>query len=346
MGALHFGDSRLNFQLGKTHGRHVSDEIEGLIRVYNDGYVERLPVIPNVPCTWGLGPDTACIDVEIDRQTNVWARIYTPRRLRSNFEKLPIVVYFHGGGFCVGSASWSCYHQFLSRLSASAHCVIISVNYRLAPEHRLPIAYNDGLMAMKWLRNQARYRQNHHGSNELNSWINCSNFHRVFLSGDSAGATIAYHVATCVESTDLLFVRGVILIQPFFGGEIRTWSEKNQVESSGSALSLATSDCYWRLALPVGSTRDDKWCNPLGKGSPKLESLSLPPLLVCTCEFDILKDRNIDFCKALKSAGKSVEQVVYGGVGHAFQVLNNYPLSQVRTKELLLDVTNFINGRK
>ncbi|XP_078164991.1 carboxyesterase 17 [Carex rostrata] len=342
MGALQMSDSRQNFHLGKTNG-HVIEEIQGLVRVYSNGSVDRLPVVPDVPCSWALGPDVTAADVAIDRASGLSARIYTPR-VQGNYKSLPLIVYFHGGGFCVGSATWSCYHQFLARLSSSANCVVVSVNYRLAPEHRLPAAYDDGIAMMKWLKHQASY-QNYHGYHDANSWVYRSNFDRIFLAGDSAGATIAYYVATRVLPIDPMYIRGLILIQPFFGGENRTVSEKNLAQPPQSALSLATSDCYWRLALPVGSTRDHPWCNPLGKGSPRVESLYLPPMLVCVSELDILRDRSMEFCKALKKAGKTVQQLSYAGVGHAFQVLNNYPLSQIRTNDLLADLKNFLSTR-
>lgn len=338
------GDSKQSFHLGKTNNGHVIEEIHGLIRVYSDGSVDRLPVVPDVPCNWALGPDVSASDVVIDRASGLWARVYMPRVLNGNYKSLPVVVYFHGGGFCVGSATWSCYHQFMVRLSLAANCVVVSVNYRLAPEHLLPAAYDDGVAVMKWLKHQSSY-QNYRGYHDTSFWVYRSNFDRVFLAGDSAGATIAYHVAARVSSMDLVCLRGVILVQPFFSGENRTASEKNLAQPPQSALSLATSDCYWRLALPVGSTRDHPWCNPLSKGSPRLENLYLPPMLVCVSDLDILRDRNMEFCKAMKRAGKTVQHVSYAGVGHAFQVLNNYALSQVRTNELLADVKNFMSTR-
>ena len=60
-------------------------------------------------------------------------------------------------------------------------------------------------------------------------------------------------------------LKGLILIQPFFGGEVRTDSEKGMAQSPGSALNLAASDSYWRLALPCGAKRDHPWCNPFGE---------------------------------------------------------------------------------
>ncbi|CBI27045.3 unnamed protein product, partial [Vitis vinifera] len=144
------------------------------------------------------------------------------------------------------------------------------------------------------------------------------------------------------EATALkpLVFKGTILIQPFFGGEARTHSEKQMV--SPSVLSLTASDTYWRLSLPYGANRDHPWCNPMSKGSIKLLELRLLPTMVCISEMDILRDRNLEFCSALASAGKRVEHVVYKGVGHAFQILNKSPLAQTRTLEMLSHISSFI----
>ncbi|XP_008775049.2 probable carboxylesterase 17 [Phoenix dactylifera] len=343
MGVLSLGDSRLNHQAGKDHGA-VLEEIVGLIRVYKNGHVDRLPAVSDVPCTWAPEASVTSRDVVISHSTGVWARFYVPKAQG----RLPLLVYFHGGGFCVGSAAWSCYHEFLARLASRASCLIMSVNYRLAPENRLPAAYEDGLAATRWVRQQASYG----GSDEFSWWRMHCNFARVFLGGDSAGATIAHNVAAQLGSLGgpesvlkPICLRGVILIQPFIGGEARTASEKDLVQSSRSALGLTTSDCYWRLALPFGCNRDHPWCNPLAKGAPRLEDLKLPPLLVCVSEMDILRDRNLEFCKALRRAGKSVEQAMYAGVGHAFQVLHNHHMSQARTHEMLAHMKAFISNR-
>ncbi|KAM0899775.1 hypothetical protein ACQ4PT_021065 [Festuca glaucescens] len=348
MGALHVGEPRVSVQpqVGKNGAGHgaVVEEIHGLIRVYKDGHVERLPAIPDVPCTWGstaAGSGVLARDVVVDRATGVWARLYAPANAAG---KVPVVVYFHGGGFSVGSAAWKCYHEFLAQLPAKAGCAVMSVDYRLAPENRLPAAFDDGLAAVRWLRQQAEHGS---ASDEVAWWRGRCRFDRVFLMGDSAGATVAFHVAARLGQGQLgaLAVKGAILIQPFFGGEARTASEKTTPQPPRSALSLATSDSYWRMALPAGAGRDHPWCNPLSRGAPRLESLALPPVLVCVAEADVLRDRNLELCRALRKGGKSVEQATYGGVGHAFQVLHNYHLSQPRTQEMLAHIRAFVSAR-
>ncbi|KAK4784620.1 hypothetical protein SAY86_018988 [Trapa natans] len=335
----------------QSHGP-VAAEIEGLIRVFKDGFVERPPIVPCVSSSLSHRVGVVSQDTMIDRFTDVWARFYVPAlqgRPCSKFSKLPLVVYFHGGGFCVGSAAWSCYHEFLARLALKANVCIASVNYRLAPENRLPAAYEDGFLVLKWLKQQALLSR----SSPEQCWRGRCDFSRVFLGGDSAGANIAHNLGARLASSNgfeamsmrPLGFMGTILVQPFFGGEERTGSEKNMVQPSRSPLSLATADTYWRLALPTGADRDHYWCNPVmayGKGS-KLEDTMLFPTLVCISEKDILLDRNLMFCRVLAEAGKMVEHVVYEGVGHAFQVLSKSDISQSRREEMISHIRSFIS---
>jgi acetyl esterase/lipase len=121
MGALHVVDeSRFSFRQQPAavvvkNGGHgtVVEEIHGLIRVYKDGHVERLPAIPVVPCTWaGTAPDASggvvARGVVVDPATGVWARLYAPTATSAgDGARRPVVVYFHGGGFCVGSTAWT-----------------------------------------------------------------------------------------------------------------------------------------------------------------------------------------------------------------------------------------------
>ncbi|KAI9084947.1 hypothetical protein K1719_033120 [Acacia pycnantha] len=338
------------------HDDDVVEEIEGLIRVHRDGHVERPQIVSCVSAS-SPGPDlnnVTSTDIAIDNFTGTWARFYVPNNttiISHHHQKLPLLVYFHGGGFCVGSASWVCYDEFLSKLSSKLNCLIMSLNYRLAPENPLPAAYEDGFKSLIWLKQQILYQC------EASSqwWIQKCNFSRIFLAGDSAGANIAYNVALNLSAHERasssaiirpLEVKGMVLIQPFFGGEKRTSSENKMGEAPASSkLSLAASDTYWRLALPHGSNRDHQWCNPiLGQGSVRLEELRLCPVLVCVSELDILKDRNMELCGALVRAGKKVEHLVCKGVGHAFQILSKSQISQNQTHELMARIKSFIMG--
>ncbi|XP_011070822.1 probable carboxylesterase 6 [Sesamum indicum] len=323
-------DPSFNLQINGQESPHrgvVVAEIDGLIRVYKDGHVERPQIVPSVACSLAPELGVTCRDMIIDKCTNVLARLYVPNTDRL---RLPLMVYFHGGGFCVGSASWSCYHEFLAKLASRLSCAVVSVNYRLAPENPLPAAYDDGVKALVWLT-----QQNFVPSNDW--WTSKCDFSSIFLAGDSAGANIAYNVALSVSR--VLEIKGLVLIQPFFGGERRTHSEKYTVQPPRSALTLAASDTYWRLSLPSGANRDHPWCNPVAKGAEELRNLRV---MVCISEMDILRDRNLELCANLRSKGVKVEQLVCKGVGHAFQILNKSALSQSRVLELICHINNFM----
>lgn len=324
---------------GSHHHRHgpVVEEIEGLIKVFSDGCVERPPIVPTVSPTLHPSAKATAFDIKLSNDT--WTRVYIPdAAAASPSVTLPLLVYFHGGGFCVGSAAWSCYHDFLTSLAVQARCVVVSVNYRLAPEHRLPAAYDDGVNVLTWLVKQ----QISNGG--YPSWVSKCNLSNVYLAGDSAGANIAYQVAVRITASGKYVntpnLKGIILIHPFFGGESRTSSEKQQHHSKSSALTLSASDAYWRLALPRGASRDHPWCNPLGSSAA---GAKLPTTMVFMAEFDILKDRNLEMCKVMRSHGKRVEGIVHGGVGHAFHILDNSSVSRDRIHDMMCRLHNFIH---
>ncbi|XP_047333357.1 probable carboxylesterase 6 [Impatiens glandulifera] len=338
----------------QLHGP-VVEEIQGLIKVYKDGHTERPQIVPSVPPTL-LPPDlpVTCKDVIIDPFTNVWARLYVPLLHHDHDKLIPLLVYFHGGGFCVGSAAWSCYHDFLANLAAKASCLVLSVNYRLAPENPLPAAYDDGVKALSWVKTMMRQEEAALDNN--NDWARKCDFNNIFLGGDSAGANIAHNVSGLIirRSSDslLMAIKGTILIQPFFGGHARTASEKNMTKKT-CPLTLDVSDTYWRLSLPEGANRDHPWSNPTttmlfssgGGLYGKLDNSNNNNnnnVMVCIAEMDILKDRNMEFCDALGRAGKRVERMVYNGVGHAFHVLDKTQISTTRTTQLISHIKAFI----
>ncbi|GLJ18754.1 hypothetical protein SUGI_0334930 [Cryptomeria japonica] len=314
---------------GRRRGRSVEEELEGFLRVYKDGSVDRFScVVSDVPASEAPQDPVASKDVVMDSRTALWARFYLPRKAVSPLgSRLPLLIYFHGGGFVLGSPAWSIYHVFICRLASQTNCLVVSVGYRLAPEHRLPVAYDDCFTAVDWIRRQAK--QHSH-----DSWLSSyADFSRCFLAGDSAGGNIAHHVAVRCGRTDMkpVEMRGVILLQPFFGGG------KVETAESDPNLSQRWVEVFWKLSLPVGAKKDHPACNPLAEA---LDDVSLPPVMVCISERDVLKQRNMDYYHALKNAGKTAFYVVLKDVGHAFQVLN--PRSQ-RIPDLIKVMYDFIN---
>ncbi|KAH7833761.1 hypothetical protein Vadar_009417 [Vaccinium darrowii] len=153
-------------------------------------------------------------DVTVDPSRNLWFRIFVPPTAT---QPLPVIVFFHGGGFALLTADAKVYDAVCRRFALEISAVVVSVNYRLAPEHRYPAQYDDGFDVLKFLDERK--------SQELpeNADLSCC-----FLAGDSAGGNIAHHVAKRASESVFtqLKVIGLVAIQPFFGGEERTDSEK------------------------------------------------------------------------------------------------------------------------
>lgn len=126
-------------------------------------------------------------DVTVDQNWNLWMRIFAPSDPVKD-EKLPLVIYFHGGGFTFFSPSTGPYDVFGRRICRETRSVVLSVNYRLAPEHRCPAPYDDGIDVLRFLDSGAL------ASVEILSGLDLD-LGSCFLAGDSAGGNIIHHVA-------------------------------------------------------------------------------------------------------------------------------------------------------
>ncbi|KAK3163927.1 hypothetical protein QOZ80_1AG0010310 [Eleusine coracana subsp. coracana] len=189
--------------------------------------------------------------------------------------------------------------------------VVLSADYRLAPEHRLPATIDDGAAVLSWLRTAG-----------VDPWLTESaDFSQVFVSGEPAGANIAHHLAVRLGSDGLAPVRvaGCILLTPFFGGAARLASESRP--PSGVFLMTEMSDQFCRLSLPEGADRDHSLANPFSAGSSSLEPVALPPVLVVAAGRDLLRDRVLGYAERLKAIGKVVELADFVGEEHGFFVL-------------------------
>lgn len=125
--------------------KELAAELPGLIRIYKDGTAERLIDFPHVPSSLIPDPDTGVSskDVIISQNPPISARLYLPKLTPNPNRKIPILVYFHGGGFCIGSTFSSLDHNYLSLLVSKSGFIIVSIEYKLAPENPLAAAYED-----------------------------------------------------------------------------------------------------------------------------------------------------------------------------------------------------------
>ncbi|KAK3447290.1 carboxylesterase 1 [Eucalyptus grandis] len=257
-------------------------------------------------------------DVPINPSHSTWARIFLPTRaLSCSEEKLPVIVYYHGGGFVLHSAASTPFHEFCVSLARELSAVVVSVEYRLAPEHRLPMAYDDAVEALHWVKT-AR-----------DEWLaGHADLSMCYLMGTSSGGNLAFfaglRASASHDELEPLKIRGLILHHPFFGGIQRTPSELRLVNDQ--MLPLAKGDFTWELSLPLGATRDHVYCNPMvdggskiSEGVDKMRSLGWR-LLVAGCDGDPLFDRQVEFAQMMQEKGVSVVRVLTEGGHHAIEV--------------------------
>ncbi|CAH8362793.1 unnamed protein product [Eruca vesicaria subsp. sativa] len=285
--------------------KQVSLEVLPWLVVHSDGTLERLA--GTEICPPGLDPETGVLskDIIIDSKTCLSARIYRPDSIQPD-QKLPLVLYFHGGAFLIASASLPNYHTSVNKLVAHANIIAVSVNYRLAPEHPLPTVYEDSWNALQGVQ----------AGNE--PWINdYADFNRFFLAGDSAGANISHHLAFRARQSDqTVKIKGIGMIHPYFwgtqpiGSEVTDEARKQMV------------DGWWRFVCPSGKGSDDPWINPFADGSPDLEELGCERVMITVAEKDILRERGKMYYERLvksKWRGKA-EILETKGKDHVFHI--------------------------
>ncbi|TVU41508.1 hypothetical protein EJB05_15034, partial [Eragrostis curvula] len=335
---------------GSEQPPHVVEDCLGLVQLLSDGTVRRSTDYSSLPLLGDMPSDLPVQwkDVVYDATHALRLRVYRPTSCAAADEeeegkkkKLPVLVYFHGGGFCIASYEVPNFHAGALRLAAELPALVLSADYRLAPEHRLPAAHDDAESVLSWLRAQAS------GAAAANEpWLAASaDFDQVFVCGDSAGGNIAHHVAMQHGLGRLALaparLAGCVMLWPYFAGEERTSSEAAS-RDAGDFMGTVLFEQMWRLALPVGATRDHPAANPFGPGSVSLdEAATFPPVLVVDPDRDVLHDRVVDYVARLNAAGKPVELVVFAGHGHGFFVFQ--PWGEA-SDELIRVIRRFVHG--
>ncbi|KAK4772158.1 hypothetical protein SAY86_013933 [Trapa natans] len=274
-------------------------------------------------------------DFTVEPSRNLWFRLFVPTTTAdAGAGSLPLIIFFHGGGFSTLSPASRPYDAFCRRIAGEASAVVASVKYRLTPEHRFPSQYDDGFDALKFI-----------AENSASLLPENVDLTRCFIAGDSAGGNIAHHVAVRAAQGKKIGqagarwrVRGLIAIQPFFGGSGRTESEI-QFQKVGY-LSVARADWHWRAFLPEGADRDHWAVNVSGPNGVDISNLEDFPAatLVLVGGTDPLHDWQVQYCEWLKRSGKEAELVEFPDMGHAFYVFPEIPESA----QLISKVKDFV----
>lgn len=219
-------------------------------------------------------------------------RIYTP----DGNGPLPILVFFHGGGWVVGDLES---HDAPCRaLANGAGCIVIAIDYRLAPEHKFPAPADDCYGATKWV--------------VLNAASFGGDPKRIAVGGDSAGGNLAAAVAQMATDRGAPTIKYQLLIYPVTNYSYDTASYKNNGENY--LLTKNSMQWFWNHYLSNPNDGENPYASPL-----RGQRLSnLPPAWVMTAEFDPLRDEGEAYAKRMKDAGVSVEYTDYKGMIHGF----------------------------
>ena len=218
------------------------------------------------------------------------ARLYAPSR-----QTLPAMMYLHGGGFTVGSIAT---HDLLCRqLSHLAGCAVVSLDYRLAPEHKFPTAAHDAWDALQWL-----------AANASGLGLDAQ---RLAIGGDSAGGTLAATCALLARDAGLLLLLQ-LLIYP--GCTAHQDTPSHRKFAKGFVLEEAQISWFFGLYVRSRADRDDWRFAPLN--APDLDGVA--PAWVGLAECDPLVDEGVLYADRLRACGIAVDLEIYRGVTHEF----------------------------
>ncbi len=218
-------------------------------------------------------------------------RIYKPAG-----ENLPIVVYFHGGGWVIGSID--SHEGYARALAKAASAVVVSVDYRLAPEHRYPAGAEDAYAAVMWASENAAALGGRTGP--------------VGVAGDSAGGNLAAAAALMARDRGGPEVGCQVLIYPITDCDFETASYHDFAEDY--FLTRESMMWFWDQYCPSPADRQHPYASPV-----RAKSLTgLPPALVLTAEFDPLRDEAELYAQKLREAGNEAKHIRYEGMIHGF----------------------------
>jgi len=219
-------------------------------------------------------------------------RIYAPESKGPH----PLLAYFHGGGWVLGSVATA--DVACRALAAATGCVLVSVDYRLAPEHEFPVPLDDCTAAVRWLAEHAA---------EVDA-----DPARIAVGGDSAGGNLSAAVALRLRDEGGPRLAHQMLVYPVTDASFETRSYRENGE--GYFLTRAGMEWFWNHYLPGPADAANPLASPLR--APDLRGL--PPATVITAEFDPLRDEGEAYAERLREAGVPVRLTRYDGVIHGF----------------------------
>ncbi|KAF7046133.1 hypothetical protein CFC21_055183 [Triticum aestivum] len=321
----------------EKEGRDISVDMYPFIRKYKDGSIERFLRSPFVLASSDQGGNrgVATRDVVVDKATGVSVRLFLPSRAAETAGRngLPVVLYVHGGSFCTESAFGRTYHRYTTSLAASAGVLVVSVEYRLAPEFPIPTAYDDAWAALQW------------ASSLSDPWLaSYADPARTFLAGDSAGGNIVYHTAVRAShevNDEMMDIAGLIMVHPYFWGAKRLPSELAWADDTAVFPPYGV-DRLWPFVTAGLAGNDDHRIDP---PVSEIKSLACRRVLMAVAGKDTLRERGLDPAARMRdhdARHREVTVVESEGEDHGFHL---YSPLRATSKRLMGSIVEFINQR-
>ncbi|KAM0896093.1 hypothetical protein ACQ4PT_023395 [Festuca glaucescens] len=273
----------------------IEYEMPGFIRVHKGGLVERLYGTDTVPPTPSGDPanGVASKGVVLDTIANISARLYLPADAAAEpGKKLPVVIFLHGGAFFIHSTASPIYHRYAASLAAAVPAVVVSVEYRLAPEHPLPAAYDDAFAALKAVVAACSPE----GTAE--PWLAAhGDTSRIVLAGDSAGGNIAHNTAMRLRKERIDGygdeVSGIALLHSFFWGTQLVGDEVAHRGDMDRTLDVISGSKYGPDHPYINPAASPEEWRQLGSGR----------VLVTTAELCLFVERARAYAEGIKACG-------------------------------------------
>lgn len=226
-------------------------------------------------------------------------RIVRPKNSKDN---LPVILYFHGGGWVLGDQDT--HDRLIRELAHGAKAAVVFVNYSRSPEAHYPVAIEEAYTATKWVAEHSK---------ELN--VDAS---RLAVAGDSAGGNMATVVCMLAKERATPRINFQLMFYPVTDDGMNTHSYDQF--SRGFFLTEEAMRWFWNHYAPGPASRDSQLVCPVKASLAELSDL--PPALIITAECDVLRDEGEIYARKLMQAGVSVTATRYLGTIHDFVMLN------------------------
>ncbi len=293
----------------------LDQEVRTLLDLMEKAVAEGRPKLHTLPYAQGRAvvdqmsedseaapPDVAAVDDGgfAGPDGKIHFRRYRP--LGSASGPLPTLIYYHGGGFVIGNIET--HDSTCRRLANKSRCQVISIDYRLAPEHPFPASTDDGIAAFRHIRDNA-----------ASFGVDAK---RIAVGGDSAGGAIAAVVCQAVRQLGEPMPAFQMLIYP--ATDARRQTELRRLFAEGYFLTQELMDWFWKAYAPTGTDLADLRLSPL----LAKDFAGLPPAFVLTAGYDPLRDEGRAYADRLIDAGVKTTYVNYPGTVHGFFSLTRF----------------------